>query len=319
MTSPGHPVHVSYHRWMLQDDARTASLQAMVEALVRPGDVVADVGTGTGILAFWARRAGASRVYAIDTSDIVQLSSKVAADNGIDGVFFLQGDAAEVELPEKVDLVFSECLGNFAFGDSMFEALRAFTERWLKVGGRRSPTSVRLYLQPANSGLFWDPLPFWRQPWQGLDLSAFCRAEENRVAVVDTVPSFMWGEPLQVCEFDPFRRPESLQLTGSWEVAEGRLVTGLVGWFEVDWAPGVTLATGPADEATHWSQVLFPVPHREARQGERLEFQLDIEFSEDEVPRYRWSGCWQAEDGSRFDGFVRDSRALFTEGADEAP
>jgi len=304
---------------MLQDDARTASLRAMVEALVRPGDVVADVGTGTGILAFWARRAGASRVYAIDTSDIVRLSSKVAKDNGIDEVFFLQGDAAEVELPEQVDLVFSECLGNFAFGDAMFGALSTFTERWLKVGGRRAPTSVRLYLQPANSGLFWDPLPFWRQPWHGLDLSAFCHAEENRVAVVDTVQSFLWGEPLQVAEFDPFRRPASLQLTAAWDVPEGRLVTGVVGWFEVDWAPGVTLDTSPKAEATHWSQVLFPVPHHEAARGDRLEFQLDIGFSDDEVPRYRWSGCWQAEGGARSDAFVRDSRALFSEGDNGTP
>jgi len=303
---------------MLQDDARTASLRAMVDSLVRPGDVVADVGTGTGILALWARLAGAARVYAIDTSDIVTLSRKVAADNGIDGVVFVQGDAAEVELPEKVDVVFSECLGNFAFGDAMFGALRVFSERWLKEGGRRGPTSVRLFLQPANSGLFWDPLPFWKQPWQGLDLSAFAHAEENRVAVVDTVPSFAWGEPMQVLEFDPYQRPESIQLSSSWLVPEGRLVTGIVGWFEVDWAPGVTLDTAPTAEATHWSQVLFPVPHRTAAQGDRIEFQLAVDFAEDEIPRYHWSGCWKGEDGSRLAHFDRDSRAVFSE-PDTAP
>jgi len=290
----------------------------MVAALVRPGDVVADIGTGTGILAMWARRAGAARVYAVDTSDIVHLSREVAADNGIDGIVFLQGDAADVELPEQVDVVFSECLGNFVFGDAMFRALAAFSQRWLKPGGRRGPTSVRLFLQPADSSLFWDPLPFWRQPWKGLDLSAFARAEENRVAVVDTVSSFLWAEPRQVLEFDPYDRPERVEFAGTWPIDEGRLVTGVVGWFEVDWAPGVTLDTSPSAEATHWSQALFPIPHRTAAAGESLEFQLSVEFSGAEAPHYRWSGCWLDRDGVRQDAFSRDARALFT-ASDSAP
>jgi SAM-dependent methyltransferase len=295
---------------MLQDDERTSSLQAMVAALVRPGDVVADIGTGTGVLALWARRAGAARVYAIDTSDIIHLSRQVAADNGVDGIVFLQGDAAEVVLPEQVDVVLSECLGNFAFGDAMFGPLAAFAQRWLKESGRRGPTSVRLFLQPGDSSLFWDPLPFWQKPWQGLDLSAFGRAEENRVAVVDTVASFLWAEPLQVLDFDPYDRPDSALLRGTWSIDEGRLVTGVVGWFEVDWAPGVTMDTSPRAEATHWSQVLFPIPHRRAAAGERLEFQLSVEFSGD-APHYRWSGCWLDADGAPLDRFSRDARALF--------
>jgi len=58
------------HARMLHDDRRTGDfLEALAEA-VRPGDVVLDIGTGSGVLAIAACRAGARRVYAVEASDI---------------------------------------------------------------------------------------------------------------------------------------------------------------------------------------------------------------------------------------------------------
>jgi type I protein arginine methyltransferase len=312
MSSEGHKVHVSYHKWMLQDDVRTEALQAMIDELVRPGDVVADIGTGSGILAVLARRAGAARVHAIDPSPIVKLAERMAADNGeAEHIVFHEADAATVELPEQVDVVFAECLGNFAFGDGMFRALQRFSERWLKPGGRRGPTEVRLYLQPADSRLFWDPWRFWEGGWKGLDLSSFVGAEENRVNVVDVVQSFCWAEPALVATFDPYDRADAYTLSAEWAIPEGRLVTGLAGWFEVDWAPGAPMGSGPADPSTHWSQVIFPVPRRTAGPGERLRASVHVAFSDEERPSYRWQGEWLDQDGEVLDAWSRDEDRLF--------
>ena len=312
MSSEGHKVHVSYHKWMMQDDVRTEALKAMITELVRPGDVVADVGTGSGILALLACRAGAARVYAIDPSPIVQLAERVAADNGLaDRIVFCQADAATIDLPEPVDVVFSECLGNFAFGDGMFVALQRFAERWLKPGGRRGPTGVRLFLQPADSRLFWDPHRFWRTPYEGFDMSSFVGAEENRVPVVDVVQSFCWSRPECVATFDPFARADSYALSGEWAIPPGKLVTGVAGWFEVDWAPGVPMGTGPENPGTHWSQVIFPVPRRKAGMGERLRITVHVAFSEQERPSYRWEGAWLSPSGKALERFSRDEDRLF--------
>ena len=65
----------------LRDRRRTAALAAVVTATVRPGDVVLDAGSGTGILALYAARAGASRVHAVETDPVLcrHLRSTVGA------------------------------------------------------------------------------------------------------------------------------------------------------------------------------------------------------------------------------------------------
>ena len=298
MGARGHRVNVSYHQWMLEDEVRNDALQAMVDALVRPGDVIADLGTGTGILAVLARRAGAERVYAIDASPIVRLARDMAEHNGVSGITFIEGDIGAVELPESVDVAFSECLGNFAFGDSMFGALRGFAERWLKPGGRVGPTAVRLFGQPMDARLNWRPAKFWQTPWRGLDLSVFAAGDFELVRVIRAVPSFLFSEPELILAFDPWNRAETYDVTAEWTLARDRVVNGVCVWFDVDWAPGVTMTTAAPAPETHWSQGYFPLPQREAAAGDRLQLQIAIDFDEHEKPAYRWIGTWRSPDGT---------------------
>ena len=67
------------HARMLHDHRRTGDHLAAVAEAVRPGDVVLDVGTGSGVLAVAAARAGARRVYAVEASDIAEVAERVFA------------------------------------------------------------------------------------------------------------------------------------------------------------------------------------------------------------------------------------------------
>ena len=54
------------HRRYLADRFRLLHYERALRELVRPGAVVVDLASGTGILGLFACRAGASRVYAIE-------------------------------------------------------------------------------------------------------------------------------------------------------------------------------------------------------------------------------------------------------------
>src|SRR5687768_858689 len=112
---------VFLHRGYLADDVRLNAFRAAIGQVVQPGDVVADIGAGTGILSFMACEAGASRVYAIERDPIAALGRKIAHANGYDSrVSFIRDDATRVRLPEPVDVVVSDLIGHFAFDSGVF-------------------------------------------------------------------------------------------------------------------------------------------------------------------------------------------------------
>lgn len=95
----------------LKDRQRTDAFAAAIAAVVQPGDVVVEVGAGTGILSFLAARAGAARVLAveIDPTMAATLRQSVAANGLGDVVEVLEGDARDVHLP-PADVVIAEVI-----------------------------------------------------------------------------------------------------------------------------------------------------------------------------------------------------------------
>lgn len=64
------------HREMLYDRIRTKAYEKAVTNIVKNGDVVLDVGSGTGIMAMFAAKAGESKVYAVERTGITEMAKK---------------------------------------------------------------------------------------------------------------------------------------------------------------------------------------------------------------------------------------------------
>ena len=289
----GHFVGVDYHMRLLADRLRVESFRRALEELVRPGMAVADVGTGTGLLAFFAARAGARVVYAIEPVPIIRAASRVAADNGFDCVRFLEADSLSLTLPEPVDLVISECMGNFVITDEMLPVL-ADLHRHLAPGGKICPARIRLFLAPARL-LTFRSVDWWDDPVEGIDFSAMKQAALSRSYVLHAYEEDLLGPPAPFCEIDPLQMTLAQINTLSGEVTlelkEPGPLTGVVGWFDAVLSPGVTLSTAPGIR-THWGHLLFPLRPLPMQPGDRLRFTLRL-FTEPDSSDSSWQ--WRGE------------------------
>lgn len=96
----------------LIDRKRTEAFSSAIKNTIKSGDVVVDMGTGSGILAMVAARAGASRVYAveIDRNNILTLNKVFEKNNLSHIIKVIEGDVTEISLPEKVDVIIGEMI-----------------------------------------------------------------------------------------------------------------------------------------------------------------------------------------------------------------
>jgi type I protein arginine methyltransferase len=97
----------------LADRDRTVAFERAINQVVRPGAQVLELGTGTGIMALFAARAGASRVDAYEiTREVANIARANVAANGLgDVIHIYEADVTQDELkPAKYDVVIAEMI-----------------------------------------------------------------------------------------------------------------------------------------------------------------------------------------------------------------
>src|ERR1700674_2510715 len=141
---------------MLLDKGRCDAYREAIRRTVKPGDVVVDLGAGTGLLSFFALQAGARHVYAIEMSGIADAMAELIEANGFrDRITLIRKHSKKVRLPERCDLLVTETLSAFCFDtENIIEFVADARERFLKPGGRVVPESADTFLMPFSSDAF---------------------------------------------------------------------------------------------------------------------------------------------------------------------
>jgi 8-oxo-dGTP pyrophosphatase MutT (NUDIX family)/precorrin-6B methylase 2 len=242
---------------MIGDEKRTLAFKKAIEKCVKRNDVVADVGCGTGILSFFALKAGARKVYAIERTGIIELAKKISERNKFNGIEFVNADSADVELPKKCDVIVSECIGYFALQENMITDVLNFREKNLKKDGIIVPNKIGLFLSLVKSKKAYEEVDFWKRRY-GIDFLPVRNFSANSTYHIEINKNDLLSKPVLVKEINLLHDKkidfnESITLK-----AEGDgTAYGLCGYFNAALCKGVTLSNHPGSK-THWNQEFFP-------------------------------------------------------------
>jgi precorrin-6B methylase 2 len=251
------------HQVMLSDKVRMCAYKKAIECTVKKNDVVCDIGTGSGILAFFSVLCGAKKVYAIEKTAIIEEAQKLAQKNGFaDKVVFIKGVSDKISLPEKVDVVTSELIGFFGLEERLPNFKIDAKKRFLKPGGKLIPFGLELYLVPVESSDIWqNKFGIWREDFYGVDFSLVKEHALSQWYALDCSGKLRFlAPPAMICKYNFYEDDETrLVFRGEFTVNQDGIFHGFAGFFKAALSEEVSFSTAPDEPLTHWQQVFFPL------------------------------------------------------------
>ncbi|KAI8639627.1 S-adenosyl-L-methionine-dependent methyltransferase [Parasitella parasitica] len=284
----GYYAQLQHQQNMLQDTVRTSTYRSSI-LLNGPKSfkdkLVMDVGSGSGILSYFAVQAGAQKVYAVEASGMAKKMEKLvkAADEGKnaflrDKIKVVNAKIEEPNLPvPKVDTIISEPIG--------LESYVYARDHYLKPGGALFPSKGNIYLAPFTDATLWSETMgkarFWeQQSFYGIDLTPLYKDARDEMFGMPVVGHF---DPRSLITtpsiFDTYgvdfstvtvEELQDITIPFSWTAQYTGLMHGVAGWFDLVFAPPpydkpnsedlgstVEMSTGPSADRTHWQQVRF--------------------------------------------------------------
>jgi len=170
----GQHIPAHYHYQMLADSIRMKAFAAAIRHRVQSTMRVADLGSGTGVLAFFAAQCGA-KVWAVEAiPELANMMRQFVRANKVeDRVHVVNADAALWLPPEPVDIVLCEMLHSALLREKQVEVIQSFREAHVKQFGSAPlflPEATLLAVQPVTQDYCWSdgyyaPVPLFQSAY----------------------------------------------------------------------------------------------------------------------------------------------------------
>ncbi|WDZ83711.1 50S ribosomal protein L11 methyltransferase [Micromonospora cathayae] len=255
-----------WHFAMLNDHERNDALAVALERQIVSGSRVLDIGSGTGLLAMMAIRAGAAHVTSCETNPVMaEIAREIVADHGMSDVITIVPKRSTDlvvgrDLPEPVDFLVSEIVDCGLIGEGILPTISHAREQLLAPGGQMLPRSARLLGCLVES-------PVVMSLNQTGTAAGFDVRQLNTVATrghfpvrLNTWPHRIVSDVVELASFD---LAHGTLADGSSDVrlttTERGTAHALVAWFEMDLGAGVVIRNSPDNLRSHWMQALVPI------------------------------------------------------------
>jgi protein arginine N-methyltransferase 1 len=263
ITSRPHDYSLAGHGHMIADSVRREAYTNALRQVIRPGCVVLDIGTGTGFFALVACRLGASRVYAVEPSEIIQVARELAVHNGFaDRITFFQDVSTRVVLPERVDVVVSDLRGILPLFGEHLPALADARRRLLAEGGVVIPRRDRMWASVVEAEELYSSLTaVWERRPEGIDLLPVRRIVISSYYKGYFTAGHLLVEPGHWITLN-YDTENETNFAGelTWTASRPGTAHGLVVWFDTDLVEGVSFSNAPSAPRALYGQCFFPLP-----------------------------------------------------------
>jgi protein arginine N-methyltransferase 1 len=281
----------------LADPTRVQVWQKACERYVRPGQVVLDACTGTGLRTFLAAARQPRKLYAVDGSRLLDTAQWVARRNGLENIDFVRAHPWQYPAPEKVDVLLHELLGDALFDAGLVPRMLDLRSRMLKPGGRILPNRFEVFVEPVQLR---DEacIPFiWSQRFPSVDYSCLqtlreamnpsyftrvIRSYEVDHLLCDPEPAFTFDLETMAADGLPHRvryeRP----------VVDAGRVDGFCLFYKVAFDAELSFCVSPLRGQNHAGMTLLRVDSREFERFDTLCFELDL-VDPGDVRTWRWA------------------------------
>jgi type I protein arginine methyltransferase len=286
---------------MVADRVRVDAYSQALRKTVREGSVVVDIGTGPGIFAVLACQLGASRVYAIEPTEIIQVAREIAAANDcMDKIEFFEEFSDRVTLPTRADVILSDLRGVLPLFGRHIPAIVDARRRFLAPGGTLIPREDTLWAAIVEAPNRYSELV---NPWDHnslrQDLSAARRLIVNNSLKVG-VSSDQLLTAHQLWTTLDYRSIDNPNVRGDvdWRVVRAGTGHGIVVWFDADLADGTGFSNAPGAPETIYGSQFFPWTQPVSLgPGQAVRVSLEAKLVENDYV-WRWTTRIEPREGS---------------------
>jgi len=142
----------TYHLEMVSDRQRTGAILRALRHALNPDTVFCELGCGTGVFSLFAAQI-CKKVYAVEIDPkMVEIAGRnFARSEFSDKIELIKGNAGELTLPEKADVIFCEMMSVWCVDEPQIPVFNHAFREILKPGGLFLPTRI---INLAELGFF---------------------------------------------------------------------------------------------------------------------------------------------------------------------